>query len=305
MKHALWLLMLASTAANALDYHNCGEDWTLRQSPPQRILALNQHAADMVLALDAGPALAAVSYIDDDASALADNRYRGVPLLSRKYPSPEVFHAGRYDLVIGGFYSAFRDGVGPRRDLSRLGIASYLLENACAPRRTSSGFDAIEQDLRTLGQLLDRHPQAEHLIARQHEDLKQARQLNSGHAPLRVFYLDSETGGLDSEGKQGFVTELIESAGGRNVLADTDLYRVTVDAESLLQLNPDVLLLADAVWSTAAAKRAYLRKHPALSHLRAVRENRMLDVPFSHLVAGEHSARTALALARELKKISD
>lgn len=305
MKYAAWLLMLASSATHALDYHNCGEDWTLRQSPPQRILALNQHAADMVLALEAGPALAAVSYIDDDAGALKENRYRGVPLLSRKYPSPEVFHAGRYDLVIGGFYSAFRDGVGPRHNLSRLGIASYLLENACAPRRSETGFAAIEQDLRTLGKILDRQPQAERLIARQHEDLQQARQLAAGHRPLRVFYLDSETRGLDSEGKQGFVSELIQRAGGRNVLADTDLYRVTVDAETLLQLDPDVLLLADAVWSTAAAKRSYLRKHPALSHLRAVRENRMIDMPFTHLVAGEHSARTALNLARQLRKMGD
>ncbi|HCN44781.1 MAG TPA: iron ABC transporter substrate-binding protein [Pseudomonas sp.] len=305
MKQALWLILLLSTTSHALDYRNCGEDWTLRQSPPQRILALNQHAADMVLALEAGPALAAVSYIDDDAGALTHNRYRGVPLLSRKYPSPEVFYAGRYDLVIGGFYSAFRDGVGPRGDLARHGIASYLLENACAPRSAKSGFEAIEQDLRTLGQLLDRQPQAEHLIARQKDDLKQAAQLAQRHKPLRVFYLDSETRGLDSEGRQGFVTELIDKAGGRNVLADIDLQRVTVDAENLLQLDPDVLLLADAVWSTAVAKRVYLSKHPALSHLRAVRQGNMLDLPFTHLVAGEHSARTALHLARELARMSD
>lgn len=305
MKHALWLILLLSTGSHALDYRNCGETWTLRQSPPQRILALNQHAADLVLALEAGPALAAVSYIDDDASALTDNRYRGVPLLSRKYPSPEAFYAGHYDLVIGGFYSAFRDGVGPRRDLARHGIASYLLENACVTDRPSSGFSAIEQDLRTLGRLLDRQPQAERLIARQHEDLNHAHQLAAGHPPLKVFYLDSETRGLDSEGKQGFVTELIANAGGRNVLADIDLHRVTVDAETLLQLDPDVLLLADAVWSTAAAKRSYLARHPALSHLRAIKEKRLIDLPFTHLVAGEHSARTALYLARELAEMSD
>lgn len=304
MKHSLWLALLLGTSAQALDYRNCGEDWALRQSPPQRILALNQHAADMVLALEAGPALAAVSYIDDDASALAANHYRGVPLLSHKYPSPEVLYAGRYDLVIGGFQSAFRDGVGPRRDLARHEIASYLLENACPAKPEASGFQAIEQDLRTLGRLLHRMPQAERLIARQQADLKAAQQLANGHPALKVFYLDSETRGLDSEGKQGFVSELIASAGGRNVLADLDLRRVTVDAETLLQLDPDVLLLADAVWSTAAAKRAYLAGHPALSRLRAVREKRMIDVPFTHLVAGEHSARTALHLARELARIN-
>ncbi|MDR0281708.1 MAG: ABC transporter substrate-binding protein [Paucimonas sp.] len=304
MKHLTWLLLLACSCAHSLDYRNCGETWTLKTPAPQRILALNQHAADLLLALEAGPALAAVSYIDDDAGALKENRYRGVPLLSRKYPSQEVFYAGRFDLVVGGFASAFRDGVGSRHDLARLGIASYLLEDACATP-PASGFAAIEHDLRTLGTLLGRQASAEALIARQHDDLQQARALAARHKPLRVFYLDNQTQGLDSEGSRGFVTELIAVAGGRNLFADIDLHRVTVDAETLLRQDPDVLLLADAVWSPASAKRDYLRKHPALSHLRAVRENHMIDIPFTHLVAGEHSARTALHLARELANISD
>lgn len=304
MKHLTWLLLLACSCAQAFDYPNCGETWTLKTPAPQRILALNQHAADLLLALGAGPALAAVSYIDDDAGALKENRYRGVPLLSRKYPSQEVFYAGRFDLVVGGFASAFRDGVGSRHDLSRLGIASYLLEDACAIP-PASGFSAIEHDLRTLGALLGRQARAEALIARQREDLQQTRALASRHKPLQVFYLDNQTQGLDSEGSRGFVTELIAVAGGRNLFADIDLHRVTVDAETLLRQDPDVLLLADAVWSPASAKRDYLREHPALSHLRAVRENRMIDIPFTHLVAGEHSARTALQLARELARISD
>jgi len=304
MKHALWLLLLAFSAAHGRDYRNCGETWTLEEQPPARILALNQHAADLLLALDAGPALAAVSYIDDDAGALEDNRYRGVPLLSRQYPSQEVFYAGRFDLVVGGFASAFRDGVGSRSALTRLGIASYLLEAACATPRTS-GFAAVEHDLRTLGTLLGREARAEELIARQHSDLQRARALAATHRTLKVFYLDNETRGLDSEGSRGFVTELIAVAGGRNILADIDLHRVTVDAETLLDHDPDVLLLADAVWSRASAKRAYLRQHPALSHLRAVRENRMIDVPFTHLLAGNHSARSALRLARELAQIRD
>ncbi|MFJ4373424.1 ABC transporter substrate-binding protein [Pseudomonas japonica] len=304
MKHLAWLLLLGLGSAHALDYRNCGETRVLTHTPPQRILALNQHAADLLLALDAGPALAAVSYIDDDAGALKENRYRGVPLLSRQYPSQEVFYAGRFDLVVGGFASAFRDGVGSRNDLARLGIASYLLENACTTPPTS-GFAAIEHDLRSLGQMLDRSARAEELISRQRDDLHKARAIAAGHPPLAVFYLDSETRGLDSEGRRGFVSELIAVAGGRNIFADIDLHRVTVDAESLLQHDPDVLLLADAVWSRASAKRDYLRRHPALSHLRAVRENRMIDVPFTHLLAGEHSARTALYLARELAKIRD
>ncbi|QPG60988.1 ABC transporter substrate-binding protein [Pseudomonas sp. BIGb0427] len=295
------VLALLSSSAMALDYQNCGHTWQLPQERPQRILALNQHAADLLLALGAGPALAAVSYIDDDAQALTSGRYRGVPLLSRRYPATEVVYAQGYDLLVGGFASAFRDrdGVAPRTTLQANGIASYLLENACAPA-PENGFAAIEQDLRSLGHLLQREARASQLITRQRQDLATAKTIAGHSPPLSVFYLDSEVNGLQSEGKRGFITQLIDAAGGRNLYAEVELNRVTVDAERLLRADPDVIILADAVWSPAAGKRAYLRQHPALSHLRAVRDDRLIDLPFSHIVPGEHSARTALTLARQL-----
>ena len=51
------------------------------------------------------------------------------------------------------------------------------------------------------------------------------------------------------------------------------------DFETLLQRDPDVIILADAVWSPARRKREYLHNHPALSKLRAVREGRLIDNP--------------------------
>ncbi|MEN5197657.1 ABC transporter substrate-binding protein [Pseudomonas wadenswilerensis] len=296
------LLAVLSSSALALDYQNCGQTWQLPHDRPQRILALNQHAADLLLALEAGPTLAAVSYIDDDPQALASGRYRGVPLLSRRYPATEVVYAQGYDLLVGGFASAFRDsdGVALRTTLKANGIGTYLLENACTPA-TENGFAAVEQDLRVLGRLLQRDAQASHLIARQRQDLAAAKAIAGHGQPLSVFYLDSEVNGLHSEGKRGFITQLIDAAGGRNLYAEVELNRVTVDAESLLRADPDVIILADAVWSPAAGKRAYLRKHPALSHLQAVRNNRLIDLPFTHILAGEHSASTALSLARQLR----
>jgi len=299
----LWLLLgalLCTTPALADTYRNCGEDW--RAAAPSRIVALNQHAADLVLALGAGPALVGVAYLDDTDAGQRPSEYFGVPVIARQYPASEVLYAQRPDLVIGGFATAFGDGVTSRSGLARNGVGSYLLESACNGHSLDY-FAHVRNDLLTLGKLLHRQQKAQALIESMAADLASARTLTGTGKPLSVFYLDSEVKGLDSEGQRGFVTPLLAAAGARNVFADIDLYRVTVNRETLLASDPDVILLADAEWSPARRKRYLLNHDPVLSQLRAVREKRILEIPFTHLLPTFNSGRVALDLARQLNAL--
>ncbi|PRB48691.1 iron ABC transporter substrate-binding protein [Pseudomonas sp. MYb2] len=299
----LWLLLgalLCTTPALADTYRNCGEDW--RAAAPSRIVALNQHAADLVLALGAGPALVGVAYLDDTDAGQLPSEYFGVPVIARQYPASEVLYAQRPDLVIGGFATAFGDGVTSRSGLARNGVGSYLLESACNGHSLDY-FAHVRNDLLTLGKLLHRQQKAQALIESMAADLASARTLTGTGKPLSVFYLDSEVKGLDSEGQRGFVTPLLAAAGARNVFADIDLYRVTVNRETLLDSDPDVILLADAEWSPARRKRYLLTHDPVLSQLRAVREKRILEIPFTHLLPNFNSGRVALDLARQLNAL--
>ena len=245
----LWLsALLCCTPALADSYRNCAQDWSVPPSPPSRIVALNQHAADLLLALDAGPSLAGVAYLDDNGITHRHGEYFDVPVIAAKYPSSEVLYAQRPDLVVGGFASAFGDGVTSRTGLANNGVASYLLESACAGHSLDY-FGHIRQDLFTLGALLHKTQRAQMLSDALDADLARAHGLMGDARPLSVFYLDSEVGGLDSEGQRGFVTTLLMASGARNVLADIPLSRVTVSNETLLAKDPDVILLADALWS--------------------------------------------------------
>ncbi|MEX5510052.1 ABC transporter substrate-binding protein [Pseudomonas paralactis] len=294
--------LLCAAPVLADSYRNCAQTWTLPHSPPSRIVALNQHAADLLLALDAGPSLVGVAYLDDDGKAHRRGKYFEVPVIAGKYPSSEMLYAQKPDLVVGGFASAFGDGVTSRTGLADNGAASYLLESACAGH-TLDYFGHIRQDLRTLGALLHKSQRAQTLIDALDADLLRARKMADATRTVSVFYLDSEVNGLDSEGQRGFVTALLAASGARNVLADIPLSRVTVSRETLLIKDPDILLLADALWSPASRKRQLLTTDPVLSTLRAVRENRMIDVAFTHLVPGVGSGQVARELARELHGI--
>ncbi|WP_456021714.1 ABC transporter substrate-binding protein [Pseudomonas protegens] len=292
--------LLCSMPVIADIYHNCGEDW--RAAAPSRIVALNQHAADLVLALGAGPALVGVAYLDDTDAGQRRSEYFRVPVIARQYPASEVLYATRPDLVIGGFATAFADGVTSRSGLARNGVGSYLLESACNGHSLDY-FAHVRNDLLTLGKLLHKQPQARQLSEAMDADLASARALAGTGKPLSVFYLDSEVKGLDSEGRRGFVTSLLAAAGARNVFAEINLYRVTVNSETLLASNPDVILLADAEWSPARRKRYLLTHDPVLSQLRAVRENRIIEIPFTHLLPTFNSGRVALELARQLNAL--
>jgi iron complex transport system substrate-binding protein len=292
--------LLCSMPALADSFSNCGEDWNA--AAPSRVVALNQHAADLVLALGAGPALVGVAYLDDTDAGQRPATYFGVPVIARQYTASEVLYAQKPDLVIGGFATAFGDGVTSRSGLARNGVGSYLLESACNGHSLDY-FAHVRNDLLTLGRLLHKQPQARQLSAAMDADLASARALAGAGKSLSVFYLDSEVKGLDSEGRRGFVTPLLAAAGARNVFADINLYRVTVNSETLLASDPDVILLADADWSPASRKRYLLTHDPALSQLRAVRENRIIEIPFTHLLPTFNSGRVALQLTRQLNAL--
>lgn len=305
MKHPwFWLAaLLCCTPALADTYRNCAQDWSVPRSSPSRIVALNQHAADLLLALDAGPSLVGVAYLDDNGITHRHGEYFDVPVIAAKYPSSEVLYAQRPDLVVGGFASAFGNGVTSRTGLANNGVASYLLESACAGHSLDY-FGHIRQDLFTLGALLHKTRRAQMLSDALDADLANAHALIGDARPLSVFYLDSEVGGLDSEGQRGFVTTLLAASGARNVLADIPLSRVTVSNETLLAKDPDVILLADALWSPANRKRQLLTTDPVLSKLRAVRENRLIDIPFTHVVPNMGSGQVVLSLAQRFKALA-
>lgn len=149
--------LLCSLPVLADSYRNCSEQWNAVK--PLRIVALNQHAADIVLALGAGPALVGVAYLDDNAAGQRPSEYFGVPVIARQYPASEVLYAAKPDLVIGGFASAFGDGVTSRLGLARNGVGSYLLESACNGHSLDY-FAHVRNDLLTLGKLLHQQQKA-------------------------------------------------------------------------------------------------------------------------------------------------
>lgn len=309
---AAWMTLAAAPAGAAeaaasppLQYRNCAQDWQIA-APPQRILALNQHAADLVLALGGHDRLIGVAWLDDDAEAQASGQYQGIPVLARHYPSMEAVLAYGSDFLVGGFATAFLPGRGPatRDALTAEGIGSYLVEDACGlPRPAGDAFDTVLHDLRTLGRLLGADARGTALADALQAQVAAAR-ARPLPRPLSVLVFDSDLRTPYVEGARGFTTAMLSLAGARNVFDDVDLGMATVSWEEVVARSPDIILLVDATWSTAADKRAFLQQDPILSTLPAVRAGRFIDMRFTHGVPGVKSGEALERLTRELHALA-
>ena len=72
--------------------------------------------------------------------------------------------------------------------------------------------------------------------------------------------------------------------------------------EKVVEADPDVIVLADASWSTATSKQAYLESDPVLSQLRAVKNKAYVTIPFSESTPGIRLVDGAISVSEQLAK---
>ena len=186
--------------------------------------------------------------------------------------------------MIGGFATAFGDGVTSRSALARNGVGSYLLESACNGHSLDY-FGHVRNDLLTLGALLHKQPKAtatDWPPWTPTSPVPEPWPARRNRCQCSIWTAKSKA----STAKDGAVLSprCWTLPGAQYLFADINQYRVTVSRETLLVSDPDVILLADADWSPASRKRYLLTHDPVLSQLRAVRENRLIDIPFTQLL---------------------
>ena len=150
-------------------------------------------------------------------------------------------------------------------------------------------LDAVQGNLKHLGELLGKPEQAEQRFAdyRQQLDALRARikaAQGSETAPGVILLVGHAGAKPMIAGKDTAGDWLIEQAGGRN-LATNEGYK-NFSVEALAALNPQVVVFADRALTGDAALQALLKENPALAASRAVKEKRLIDLDPTLLVGG-------------------
>jgi iron complex transport system substrate-binding protein len=293
----------AASDEKSFTIDNCGTELTI-DAPPQRILTIKSSTLELALALGAGDRIIGSAFSDgplpEELAADAD----GIPVISEKVPSHEATLELEPDLVFAGWESNFSiEGVGERAELQKLGVTTYVAPAACkAPGYMPDPltFDTVFDGFAEAGELLGETDAAAALISDQRTQLEAITPDDRG---LSAVWYSSGTDQPFVGAGIGAPQMIMDAAGLDNVFADVDDTWTSTSWELIAEADPDVIVLVDAAWNTAASKIGLLTANPITAQLDAVKNERYVIVDFPATEAGIRNVDAVESIATQLGEL--
>jgi iron complex transport system substrate-binding protein len=203
------------------------------------------------------------------------------------------------DLMIGQV-SSFRDLTWGTPELfESQGINCYIISGTIAEDET---IENVYDDIEALGRIFKVEDRAAELINRAKGmvasvEAKTAT-LEEGEK-LKVFVLDTFKGNEIYTTSKGLESNLIELAGGINVTRNLSTARwFNTSIETMVDANPDVIILNDYGTQKLEEKLAFVRDNPALQEVSAVKHGRYIIVPLVQVMQDIRAASTCEFFAK-------
>ncbi|MFD4671753.1 ABC transporter substrate-binding protein [Lentzea sp. NPDC058450] len=301
----------APASADPVTITNCGAEVTF-DSVPSKVVTNDTGITEMMFALGlkdrmAGYVINGVDTVDVRTSPWKAD-FSSSKHLSDKI-SKEVVQGVNADLVFAGWNYGFSESTGFTPDaLKGLGIPTYQLTEACRngvgkQRGIMPALDALYTDLRNLGKIFRVEAKAEELVKSYQEQIAAAGKLMEGKPRPKVFLYDSGQDQPFTSGRNAAPQDVISKAGGDNIFGDLNDSWTTVSWETVVQRNPDVVLIvdyADGEANTPEQKQAFLEGFAPLSNSPAVKGKKFFSLPYAALVEGPRNAASVEAFAKFL-----
>lgn len=292
-----------SAASSTISLTNCDRKITL-DKPATRAVTLNQGATEDVLALGLQKSLVGTAYLDGAIPAKWQSAYDSVKVLSKQYPDKETFLAAKPDFAFASYSSAFTDkGVGTRDELAKQGIGTYISPFGC-PKDTKSAdatWANVYSELTDVATILGKPEAATPVIDQQKTELTGVQKAQNGRG-LKVVWYDSGDKTPFLGGGTGGPQLILSATGATNVFAGQKANWFDGSWEKVVSADPDVIVLADASWDTAAHKIKYLESDPVLKNLRAVKNKSFITLPFAATTPGAQLTDGAQTVSDGLAK---
>lgn len=300
----------AAATSNPVVLRNCSREVRVEHAP-ERVVTINQPATELLLTLGLGERMVgSVSWNDPVAPALAEAN-AGVPVLSREFASFERVLKSEPDFVYATFDYSFTDeGVAPRDRFEQLGVATYQSSSECggqtAQQDAALTIDDLYAEIGDLAQIFGIEARGEQLIGSLRARMASAAGgLDAGDVSLAWWYSATKAPYIAGCcGAPGLVTRAV---GARNAFDDNRQLWPEIGWESLLERDPDVLVLADLTrgddGDSAAAKIRFLETDPVAKRLTAVRNRRYVVLAGSDMDPGLRTVDAVETVADGIRRL--
>lgn len=258
-------------------------------SPRQRAVTLSQFMTEMLLTLGLEDQIVATALLDNPILPEFEEAYSQIPVLQvgeGHAISKEAFIASNPDFVSGWDSSISEQTTGLPDEL----IAKDIIPFMAKSYEGDATVETVYEDFELLGKLFNVQDRAEEVIQQMKKDIKSVTdRVGSIKEKDRVKVMVYDSGQNDAMVVgTGLANNLIELAGGSNVFAnDANRPYVNVSWESVVARNPEVILITEFMAGDSAdSKISFLKKHPALKDVEAIKNNRLYVVRLADLSPG-------------------
>lgn len=229
-KSVFFKALFCAVVSFSLFLISCNAEKKSAENSDVRIVSLGPSATEIIFAIGAESQLVARTDLCDypaEASSIpsvggfSGNTISLESILSFE-PTLVYLFAGMHDFLI--------------QPLEDAGIQVYVSD--------ASSIKAVENEVLDIGKLTGHEKQAEKVVSEMNKKLEAVKKFSeknnsNGNAPTVYWEIWHEP--MMSVGKNSFINDIIEYAGGKNIFGDLEDAYPMVSAESVLYANPDFI----------------------------------------------------------------
>ncbi|MFB8045684.1 ABC transporter substrate-binding protein [Streptomyces hydrogenans] len=267
---------------------NCGQRVEIDRAP-RRAVALDQGSAEIMLSLGLADRMVGTATWTDPVLKGLEKANAKVPRLADRYPSFEKVLDAEPDFVGASFlYTLGKGGVAPRERFAKLGVPTYVSPADCVGKDNSGDGDGVRTEpltmesvygeVRDLARVFGVPERGEKLVGELRARVERAT-AGADFGGASVLYWFSDSQGPYMAGCCGAPGIVSGTLGVKNVFDDTKEEWPQINWETVVDRDPDVLVIADLTRraqsaESAAKKIEFLESHPVTRNMTAVRKKR-------------------------------